>query len=165
MFRLTRIIFRRQVSRLFGIKQASIRKSMEKKKKDHWMEEKQGGEVGTSSVDSRWWKEIQVWQRLEEQMAQPPRPTHSRGGEKSQLGFPAGSAGKESACNVGDLGSIPGLGRSPGPRNSYLLQYSDLENFMDCIVHGAAKSWTQLSDFHFHKVTKLAQPWLAWGKS
>ena len=47
-------------------------------------------------------------------MAQPPRPTHSRGGEKSQLGFPAGSAGKESACNVGDLGSIPGLGRSPG---------------------------------------------------
>ena len=47
-------------------------------------------------------------------MAQPPRPTHSRRGEKSQLGFPDGSAGKESACNVGDLGLIPGLGRSPG---------------------------------------------------
>jgi len=46
--------------------------------------------------------------------------------------FPGGSAGKESACNAGDLGSIPGLGRSPGERNSYLLQYSGLENSMDC---------------------------------
>ena len=44
------------------------------------------------------------------------------------LGFPGGSAGKESACNVGDLGSIPGLGRSPGEGNSYSLQYSGLEN-------------------------------------
>ena len=57
-------------------------------------------------------------------MAQPPRPTHSRRGEKSQLGFPDGSAGKESACNVGDLGSIPGLGRSPGEGIGYPLQYS-----------------------------------------
>ena len=65
------------------------------------------------------------------------------------LGFPCGSAGKESACNLGDLGSIPGLGRSPGERNSYLLQYSGLENFMDCIVHGVANSPTPLSDFHF----------------
>ena len=60
--------------------------------------------------------------------------------------FPAGSAGKESASNVGDLGSIPGLGRFPGEGNSYPLQYSGLENFMDCIVHGVAKNWTQLSD-------------------
>ena len=44
---------------------------------------------------------------------------------------------------------IPGLGRSPGKGNSYPLQYSGLENFMDCIVHGVAKSRTQLSDFHF----------------
>ena len=50
------------------------------------------------------------------------------------------SAGKESACSVGDLGSIPGLGRSPGEGNSYPLQYSGLENSMDCIVHGVAKS-------------------------
>ena len=60
-----------------------------------------------------------------------------------------GSAGKESACNVGDLGSIPGLGRSPGEGNGYPVQYSGLEDSIDCIVHGVAKSWTQLSDFHF----------------
>ena len=52
------------------------------------------------------------------------------------LGFPGGSAGKESACNVGDLGSIPGLGRSPGEGKGYPFQYSGLENSMDCIVHG-----------------------------
>ena len=61
------------------------------------------------------------------------------------LGFPGGSAGKESACNVGDLGLIPGLGRSLGEGNSYSLQYSGLENSMDCIVHGVAKSRTRLS--------------------
>ena len=64
-------------------------------------------------------------------------------------GFPGGSAGKESTCNVGDGGSIPGLGRSPGEGNCYPLQYSDLENSMDCIVHGVTKSQTRLSDFHF----------------
>jgi len=51
------------------------------------------------------------------------------------LGFPCGSAGKEFTCNVGDLGSIPGLGRSPGEGKSYPLQYSGLENSMDCVVH------------------------------
>ena len=56
------------------------------------------------------------------------------------LGFSGGSAGKESACSVGDLGSIPGLGRSPGKGNGYPLQYSDLENSMDFIVHGVTKS-------------------------
>ena len=56
------------------------------------------------------------------------------------LGFPDGSAGKEYACNVGDLGLIPGLIRSPGEGNGYPLQYSVLENSMDCIVHGIAKS-------------------------
>ena len=56
--------------------------------------------------------------------------------------FPCGSAGKESACNAGDLGSIPGLGRSPGEGNGYPLQYSGLENSMDCIVHGVTKSQT-----------------------
>ena len=70
------------------------------------------------------------------------------------LGFPCGSAGKESACNARDLGSVPGLGRSPGEEKGYPLQYSDLENSMDCIVHGVTKSRTQLSDFHFQFVIK-----------
>ena len=65
------------------------------------------------------------------------------------MGFPDSSAGKESACNVGDMGSIPGLGRSPEEGKGYPLQYSALENFVDCIVDRAAESWTQLSDFHF----------------
>ena len=58
------------------------------------------------------------------------------------LGFLCGSAGKESACNVRDLGSIPGLGRSLEEGKGYPLQYSGLENYMDCIVHGVAKSQT-----------------------
>jgi len=58
------------------------------------------------------------------------------------LGFPCVSAGKESACNAGDLGLISGLRRSPGEGKGYPLQYSGLENSMDCIVHGATKSWT-----------------------
>ena len=66
------------------------------------------------------------------------------------LVFLCGSAGKESARNAEDLGSIPGLGRSLGGKGyPYLLQYSGLENSMGCIVHGIEKSWTQLSDFHF----------------
>ena len=63
-------------------------------------------------------------------------------------GFPRGSAGKESACNVGDLASIPGLRGSPGEGKGYLLQYSGLGNSMDSIVHGVPKSQTRLSDFH-----------------
>ena len=64
--------------------------------------------------------------------------------------FPCGSSGKESACNVGDLGLIRGLGRSARVGKVYPLQYSGLENSMDCIAPGMAKSQTQLSDFHFH---------------
>ena len=82
------------------------------------------------------------------------------------LGFPCGSVGKESACNVGDLSSISGFGRSTGEGKGYPLQYSGLENSMDCIVHGVAKSWTWLSYFHFHSLwpyeTQLARllcPW------
>ena len=63
------------------------------------------------------------------------------------LGFSGDSTSKESACNMGDLGLIPGLGRSPGEGNSYPLQYSGLENSVGCIIHGVAKSQTQLSDF------------------
>ena len=73
--------------------------------------------------------------------------THS-----SILGLPGGSDGKESACIAGDLGSIPGLGRSPGEGNGKPLQYSCLENPMDggawwATVHGVAKIRTRLSDF------------------
>ena len=64
------------------------------------------------------------------------------------LGFPCGSAGEESACNVEDLGSIPGLGRSPGEGIGHPLQCSGLENSMDSIDHGVTKSRTQLSNFH-----------------
>ena len=55
---------------------------------------------------------------------------------QNQKDFPGGSAGKESACSVGDLGSIPGLGRSPGEGRAYSLQYSGLENSMDCMGWG-----------------------------
>ena len=55
-------------------------------------------------------------------------------------GYPCGSAGKESTCNVEDLGLIPGLGRSPGEGKGYPLQYSGLENSMGYTVHGVAKS-------------------------
>ena len=91
-----------------------------------------------------------VWHRLpeaEEQRAgcsatslpedEPPGPA-----AWNQLGLPCVSAGKETACNVGDLDSISGLGRSPGEGKGYLLQYSGLENPMDCRVHGLAKSQT-----------------------
>ena len=66
-------------------------------------------------------------------------------------GFPGGSNGKESACNAGDTGSIPGSGRSPGEANGFPLQYSCLENFVGrgawwATVQGAAKSWTRLSE-------------------
>ena len=63
--------------------------------------------------------------------------------------FPDSSVDKESACSVGGLGSIPGLGRSPGERKGYPLQYSGLENSMNCIVHGVTKSQTRLSVFPF----------------
>ena len=56
------------------------------------------------------------------------------------LGCPGGSAGEESPCKAGDLGLIPGLGRSPGEGKGYPLQYSGLENPMDCIFHGVSKS-------------------------
>ena len=71
-------------------------------------------------------------------------------------GFPGGLAGKESACSMGDLGLIPGLGRSPGEGDNYPFQYSGLENSMDCIVHGVATSWTQLSNFHLAAETVCA---------
>ena len=90
-----------------------------------------------------------------------------------------GSDNKESACNAGDQGLILGSRRSPEEWNSYPLQYSGLENSMDYTVHGVAKSWTRLSNFHFAgldaqvtlflKITPIAQGeyllYKSWGPS
>ena len=80
-----------------------------------------------------------------------PHNTHTQINRRQffPLDFPHSSVGKESACNAGDPGSIPGSGRSSRERIGYLLQYSGLENSMDHIVHGITKSWTRLSDFCF----------------
>ena len=78
------------------------------------------------------------------------------------LDFSSGSAGKESTCGAGDLGLIPGLGRSPGEGKGHSLQYSGLENSTDCIVRGVAKSRTQLRDVHFtslHITNKSPSIW------
>ena len=81
---------------------------------------------------------------------------------KRTFSFPGGSEVKASASSVGVLGSIPGLGRSPGEGKGYPLQYSGLENSMDCIVHRVSKSQTRLSDFHFHCNVYLAySPWVS----
>ena len=78
---------------------------------------------------------------------------------KKWKGFSGGSAGEESSCNARDLGLIPGLGRSPGEGKGCPLQYSGLENSMDFIVHGVAKSWTRLSNFDFIPIQwKIIQP-------
>ena len=63
------------------------------------------------------------------------------------MGFPDSSVGKESAFKAEDSSSIPGSGRSPGEGKGYPLQYSALENSMNCIVHGVVNSQTRLSDF------------------
>ena len=75
------------------------------------------------------------------------------------LFFPDSSVCKESACNVGDLGLIPGLGRSPGEGNGYPLQFSGLENSMDYAVHGVAKNQVGLCDFHFHFSLWVLSEW------
>ena len=79
-------------------------------------------------------------------------------------GFPGGSDGKESICNTGDLGSIPGSGRSPGEGNGYPLQCSCLENSMDrgawrTTVHGITKRQTQLRDFTFFPLSRDYKIW------
>ena len=76
-----------------------------------------------------------------------------------KFGFPCGLAGKEFTCNAGDLDLIPGLGKSPGEVKGYPLQYSGLENSVDCIVHGVAKSQTRLDDFHFRTFINLVKPY------
>ena len=72
-------------------------------------------------------------------------------------GLPDSSVGKESSCNAGDPGLIPGSGRSAGEGNGYPLQYPGLENSMNYTVHGVAKSQTQLSDFRFQVVAEQSE--------
>ena len=89
-------------------------------------------------------QETPIWFLGQENPLEKGKATHS-----STLGLPLCSAGKESTCNAGDLGWISKLGRSPGGGKGYPFQYSGLENSMDCIVHGIAKSrtteWVSLS--------------------
>ena len=80
-------------------------------------------------------QETQVQFLSQEDPLEKGQATHS-----SILEFSYGSAGKESTCNVGDLGSIPGLGRSSGEGKGYPFQYSGLKNFIDCIVHEITES-------------------------
>ena len=88
---------------------------------------------------------------VEEQGASPPFAGDLGYASSVFKQFPDSSVGKESACNAGDPGLIPGLGRSPEEEKGYPLQYSGLENSMDCTVLGVKKSQTQLSDFHSQK--------------
>ena len=78
--------------------------------------------------------------QLESYWNTPPHPNLT--GLLWKWGLPGSSNDEDSACIVGDLGSIPGSGRSFGDRQGYPLQYSGLENSMHCLVHGVAKSWT-----------------------
>ena len=117
-----------------------------------------GLETGLQREGSHPWK-LAAHARRSDGFAFPstrPVLSHTPQASDRQLPFglwclhsPCGSAGKESACNVGDLGSVPGLGRSPGEGKGYPLQYSGLEKSMDSVVHDVAKSRTQLSNFHF----------------
>ena len=77
-------------------------------------------------------------------------------------GFPGGSDGKESSCNTGDLHSVPGLGRSPGEGNGFPLQYSGLENSMDCKVHDVANSRTQRATFTPHTQSIIYALYIMW---
>ena len=86
----------------------------------------------------------------------------------SVWGFLGGSDGRESSCNAGGLSSIPGSGRSPGEGSGNPLQYAWLENPMDrgawwAIVHGVPKSWTRLSDYHFHFQSDIRRDF-SWSK-
>ena len=98
--------------------------------------------VGKESACNSWVRKI-LWRR-----ERLPTPVF--------LGFPGGSADKETAHNAGDLGSTPGLGIYLGEGKGYSLQYSGLENSMDCIDHGVTKSQTRLIN-NYHKNYHLVE--------
>ena len=106
--------------------------------------------LGEISITSDMQMTPSLWHKAK--ITEEPPDESERGECKSWLKtqLNCGSAGKESACNAGDLGSIPDLGRFPGEGNSYPLQYSGLENSMVYIVHVVATCQTQLSSFHLH---------------
>ena len=97
-----------------------------------------------NSLTDQWVKNLPAVQETPVQFLGWEDPLEKgKDAHSSILGLPlCGSAGKESTCNAGDLSSIPELGRSPGEGKGYPLQYSGLENSMDCIGHGLSKSWT-----------------------
>ena len=97
-------------------------------------------------------------QPKEQKKVTVPTPKEIKGSHTLGEGFPDSSVGKESACNVGDLDSIPVLGRFPGDGNGYPFQYSGLENSTDYIVYGVTKSQTRPNDFHFHTLGEEAEP-------
>ena len=99
---------------------------------------------GDSRSCSRGWDHADLHEEITCQGAGLQPETHDR-----QLGRWQNLIGKESACSAGDPSLIPGSGRTPGEGKGYPLQYSGLEDSMDCIEHGVAKSQTRLSNFHF----------------
>ena len=93
---------------------------------------------------------LKRWLGCRSSLQSSVRQTLTLSAEGLLPGFPHSSAGKESASNVGDLGSILGLRRPPGEGKDYPLWYSGLDSSLDSIVLGVAMSGTRLSDFHFH---------------
>ena len=109
-----------------------------KRQKDMKLKDEPTRSVGTQCANGKEWRNSS--KKNEE--AEPQWKGHQLWICLVVKDFPDSSAGKESACSVGHLGSIPGLGRSPGEGKGYPFQYSSLENSMDCVVHGVAKSQT-----------------------
>ena len=136
---------------------------------------------GTGQMEMQWWKDppctslehrtrlVSIWALLE--------PSVQRGrsqnwpGIKANRGFPGGSDSKASTCNAADLGLKPGSGRCPGEANGNPVQYSCLKTPMDGgawgdTVHGVTKSWTWLSDWHFHFSLSRLRVWTcSWDSS
>ena len=102
------------------------------------------------------WVSSRHWQKYDSFLAWLTQNKHE---SVDMRGFPCDSAGKEFTCNVGDLGLIPGLERSPAEGKDYPLQYSGLKKYMD-YTHGVAKSWTRLSSFHFHFLSDMYE-WIS----
>ena len=109
------------------------------------------------SFDDRLW----VWKVLSALLnTHSSKMQSKKAGEEEDVLFHKKQTCKESSCNAGEQGLILRLGRYTGERKGNPLQYSDMENSMDCIGHVVAKSWTPLSDFHSHFQTCMADRWL-----
>ena len=102
------------------------------------------------------WVPSRQWQKYDSFCAEYTQNKHEF---VDMRGFPGDSAGKEFTCNVQDLGSVLGLERYPREWKGYPLQCSGLKKFMD-YSHGVTKSWTWLSDFHFHFLSNIYE-WIS----